>query len=126
MLAHCLLRDNPWYRREAFMQGLKAAGHDVVRRQPDKPDANTLLVIWNRYGGNHDLATKVEATGGVVVVAENGYVSPNGGVPKFEVHPLGPRAHHYYSISQGHHNDDSVKVVPDPFRFQSMRIELKP
>ena len=65
-----LIRAQPHYRRDAFAEGLRAAHFDVVEHlaSPEKGDA---LLIWNRYGGNHERALAFERAGGLVFVAEN-------------------------------------------------------
>ena len=108
------------------MTGLKAAGHEVLLRQPDRLDKNTLLIIWNRYAGNHELALMVERSGGRVLVAENGYIGAGGGTPKFEVHPGGPQPHHYYAIGDGFHNDAGRIRTGAPARFPALGVDLKP
>ena len=126
MNAHSLIRDAPWYRREAFENGLKAAGHTVTRSQPTRPDASTLLLIWNRYGAIHDLASRVEAAGGTVMVAENGYIGRGGTSPKFDVHPNGPKPEHYYALSLGYHNDATRIRAGGCTRLIELDLDLKP
>jgi hypothetical protein len=128
MKAYSLLREQPYYRRDVFESGLRAAGHKVHRGQPPAPDANTLLLIWNRYAEHHTLAKRVESAGGMVIVAENGYIGKNGVSPKFDVYPDGPKADSYYAISFGYHNSDDVIVLPEnqPSRFAQLNIEVKP
>lgn len=126
MRAFSLIRSQPWYRREAFAAGLKAAGHEVQHREPDRYDRDTLLVIWNRYGQTHELAKHVEAGGGRVLVAENGYLGAGGSAPKFDVHPGGPRPHHYYSLSEGWHNGRGAWRAGGAERFAALGVELKP
>lgn len=126
MRAHVLLREKPWYRRDAFVAGLRAAGHEVLCRPPDRLDRETLLVIWNRYAGTHEVALRVEAAGGRVLVAENGYLNGDGGSPKFAVYKAGPKPHDYYCLGLGFHND-AARVKPGgPERWAAMGIELKP
>jgi hypothetical protein len=60
-------------------------------------------VIWNRYAEMHQHALMVEAAGGRVVVAENGYLNAGGGTPKFDVHE-GVQPGHYYALAIGGHN----------------------
>jgi len=126
MEAYCLIRSMPWYRREAFTNGLAAAGHTVFVRSPVHPNKNTLLVIWNRYAENHHLASAVEAKGGTVLVAENGYIGAGGGAPKFQVHPAGPQAHHYYALARSHHNGGGQWRGEDSARFSALGLTLKP
>ena len=126
MKAYCLVREQPWYRREAFTAGLKAAGHAVSLRQPERMDRDTVLVIWNRYGGNHELALEVERKGGTVLVAENGYLGAGGTSPKFDVHPAGPQPEHYYALARGYHNDDARSVAGVAARFPALGVAVKP
>ena len=126
MNAHCLIREAPWYRRDIFVKGLTAAGHRVVSSAPDKFTPDTLLVIWNRYSGNHTIANQVERGGGKVIVAENGYLGRGGTSPKFDVHPNGPQPHHYYSLSLGFHNDDTRIRESDTDRWATLDVEIKP
>lgn len=126
MRAYCLIRDQPWYRRDAFIRGLNSVGMEVHCAAPSKPDRETLLLIWNRYSGWHSTAQQVEAAGGKVIVAENGYLSQGGGVPKFDVHPHGPKPESYYSVSEGWHNGRGKWPSGGPERFQALGVKLKP
>jgi hypothetical protein len=108
MNIYCLIRDKPWYRRDAFRQGALAAGHSFIAGQmPKNIDQETVLLIWNRYGEGHRCALEVERRGGIVLVAENGYYGEGGTSPKFDVYPDGPKPNHYYALSCGYHNDDT-------------------
>jgi hypothetical protein len=78
MNVYCLLRQGPVYRREAFVQGLAAAGLNVSNRLPRAPGPEDVLVIWNRYAENDALARRFEDGGGRVIVAENGYLGYGG------------------------------------------------
>lgn len=126
MKAYCLIRDQPWYRRSAFANGLRACGYDVATRAPDRTAPGDVLVIWNRYAGNHELASRVEHEGATVLVAENGYIDAGGASPKFQVHPAGPKPEHFYALSRGYHNDSTRLPAGDPARWASFGIELKP
>lgn len=65
-----LLRQDPHYRRDAFTTGLEAAGFGVSF-EPHEPRPGDVLLTWNRYGHRHALATRYEAAGATVLVAEN-------------------------------------------------------
>lgn len=73
--AYCLIRPQVHYRREAFLAGLDAADYELIPdsnfRTPIRRD--DLLIIWNRYGHYEQLAERMEAGGGRVMVVENGY-----------------------------------------------------
>lgn len=81
---------------------------------------------WNRYGGNHGIASRFEAEGGTVIVAENGYLGFGGSTPKFDVHPGGPKPGDYYSVALGWHNGRGKWPSGGPERFQALGVELKP
>jgi hypothetical protein len=91
-----LLREALHYRVEAFTAGLMAAGWTASRKAA--PARGNLLVIWNRYGYNDDLAAQYEAAGGHVLVAENGYFATHGEVPDS------------YAISVGQHHHGGANV----------------
>jgi hypothetical protein len=77
MKAYCLIREQPHYRREAFVLGLKAAGYQLMPGEPrpaDHAGPGDVLVIWNRYWHYETMADRFEAAGGRVIVAENGYI----------------------------------------------------
>ena len=126
MKAHVLIREAPWYRRQAFVSGLKAAGCEVQTAPPTHPGSETLLVIWNRYGAMHELAKRVEAAGGRVLVAENGYIGSGGTSPKFDVHPGGPKPGHYYALAWDYHNGGGAWPEGGPERWDRLGVELKP
>lgn len=126
MRAFSAIRKAPFYRHDAFLKGLAAAGHEVHDAQPDRFDDETLFVCWNRYGGNHDLACRVEAGGGRVIVAENGYINGDGSPPKFSVHPGGPKPADYYAIGLGYHNDAERVRAGGRERFDRLGLMLTP
>lgn len=131
MKAYCLIRSQPWYRREAFECGLRAAGHQVLARVPREFDRDSLVVMWNRYAEHHELATRVERAGGTVMVAENGYLGAGGTAPKFDVWG-GVERGHYYALAIGGHNGSGAWFTPpddsDAFksRWRALGVELRP
>lgn len=123
--AYILIRDAPWYRREAFGRGLMAAGYDMrTGTAPARP--GDALVIWNRYAGWHETAVRFEREGGTVICAENGYLGAGGTEPKFDVHPGGPKPGHYYALALGWHNGRGQWPAGGPERFAALQVELKP
>jgi hypothetical protein len=126
--AYSLIREQPFYRREAFAAGLRAAGYEVLHRPPERLGPETVLVIWSRYGANHELALRVEQARGRVYVTENGYLGRGGTSPKFDVHPVGPKEFHYYAIGAGFHNDSTrvPSVNDNGERFAALGVDLRP
>jgi hypothetical protein len=122
--ASVLIREAPWYRRHAFERGLAAVGFEISGNVAGRP--GDVLVIWNRYGNVHEAATRFEREGGRVIVAENGYLGPGGGSPKFQVHPGGPKPTDYYSVSLDWHNGRGSWPCGGPERFRAIGVELKP
>ena len=70
-----LLRREPEFRASAFAEGLRAVGLEIATSPSTGPyAADDVLVTWNRYGHKDTLARSIEARGGTVIVAENGYL----------------------------------------------------
>lgn len=120
--AHVLIRPLPHYRREAFAEGLRAAGCEVRTGMPSGLDASTVVLMWNRYGDNDVYADRVEAAGGTVLVAENGYIGAGGGTPK---HTQGP-GNHYYALARHAHNGRGQWHVGGPERWDALGVAVKP
>jgi hypothetical protein len=112
--AFCHLRADPVYRREAFAHGLKAAGYEVHHCPPRDVEPGDVLVLWNRYAETHDAACRFEKAGGVVLVAENGYL----GVDR--------NNRRRYALAQSGHNGSGFWYVGGPERFAALGVELKP
>lgn len=112
--AYCLIRAEPHYRSEAFVSGLQRAGYQVVRSCPDRGVPGDLLVIWNRYGIYEQAAERFEREGGLVLVAENGYLGKDeGGIQ-------------YYALARHGHNGSGTWPTGGTERFSRLGIELKP
>jgi hypothetical protein len=124
--AWSLIRPAPWYRHEAFAAGLRAVGYDVVHGEPTDPRPGDALVVWNRYGHAHAVASRFEAAGGTVLCAENGYIGHGGSEPKFDVHPGGPKPTDYYALAVGWHNGRGRWLYGGPERFAAIGVELRP
>lgn len=112
--AYCLIRDQPVYRREAFCDGLRAAGYDLRSGAPTDVRAGDLLVMWNRYFDNHERALTFERAGGIVLVAENGYVGVDRADRKI------------YALARGFHNGRGKTPVGGPERWDALSIALAP
>lgn len=112
--AYLLSRDTPHYRRDAFTDGLEAAGCRVVQRPaPSKPSPNDLLVIWNRYSATHGLARRFEAAGAPVIVTENGYLPLRGTKKSF-------------AFALNHHNGAGRWPTDDQRRMDRLDINVEP
>lgn len=74
--AYSLIRPGPAYRAQAFVEGLRKAGYEVLQRAPGRASPGDIVVTWNRYGSWDAIASSFEAQGGRAVVAENGYIDP--------------------------------------------------
>src|SRR5687767_11497644 len=102
------------------MTGLAAAGYDVRAGGPQGIERGDVVVMWNRYAENHELANRVEREGGVVLVAENGYVGPGGVSP----HAMEPRS--VYALAIGGHNGSGSWTWGGPERWDVLGVALKP
>lgn len=114
--AWCLVRDQPHYRREAFVSGLAASGYTVQPDAGGTPDAGPgdLVVGWNRYGWIEQIADAVEARGATFVCAENGYIQGR--------HDGGS----YYALAIHGHNGSGTVRVGGPERWDALGVQLKP
>jgi hypothetical protein len=114
LFAYNCTRREVHYRHEIFSAGLKAAGYQVRSCVPDnlvKP--GDVLLIWNRYGQYHDIATRFERAGGTVIVAENGYLR-------------GPKdGGDYYALARHGHNGSGTWPDAGEDRFAALGVELK-
>ena len=96
------------------MAGLEAAGYKIGGSPPQRPEPDDVLVIWNRYGTNHEVANRFERCGAGVLVVENGYLGREW---------LGD---HWYSISLGRHNGGGIWPRGGSERWDSLGVDLKP
>jgi hypothetical protein len=112
--AYCLIREQPAYRRDAFVAGLKKHGYEVVLGPPVQQKTRDILVTWNRYGEVEQRADQFEANGGTVLVAENGYINGR--------HEGGD----YYALAKHGHNGSGDWYVGGRERWDALGVELKP
>lgn len=117
--AFCMIREQPHYRRDAFVSGLRAVGYDVRMGGPRDAQPGDVLVGWNRYTETHEIASRFEKAGGIYVCAENGYLGPGGISP----HEMGPRE--WYALAIGGHNGSGTWAVGGPERWQALHVDLK-
>jgi len=112
------IREQPTYRRDAFVNGLKRLGYTQFddyrcgRGFPSGPD--DLLVLWNLHRGPDESYAKAwEAKGGTVLVCENGYLQRQDKT--------------YYAISvHGHNGSGWFPAGDGAERFARLGFELKP
>jgi hypothetical protein len=112
--AYCQIRTDPVYRREAFCKGLAAVGASVVLGGVPKAQAGDALLIWNRYGEWHNMASRFEDEGGTVIVAENAYL----GVDRSN--------RMRYAIALDGHNGSGAWPMGGPERWDALGIALQP
>lgn len=115
MKAYCLIRSQPVYRREAFAAGLARHGYEVrLAWPPQRIEHGDVLVIWNRYAEWHDVATRFEKAGGIVLVAENAYLG------------LDRNDRRRYAIASYGHNGSGCWHVGQENRFAELGIPVLP
>lgn len=114
MNAYCLIRPLPHYRLDAFVAGLKAAGYQVTVGVCGKVNPGDVLLIWNRYGSNEQLADDFERRGGTVLVAENGYIGRDAA------------GRQHYALAIHGHNGRGQWHPGGTERWVQLGIELKP
>lgn len=113
MKAVCLIREQPCYRRDAFVGGLRRAGYTLdTGGQPQAP--TDLLVIWNRYGHYAQMADAWERSGGTVLVAENGYCG------------IDAQGRQRYALAAHGHNGSGWWPVGAEDRFAALGLEPQP
>lgn len=113
MIAVVTIREEPCYRRQAFVAGLRRVGYAVVdRANPDGPE--DYLILWNYHPATIGQAAKWEAQGGTVIVCENGYAGKD---------ELGRQ---YYAIAVHGHNGSGWFPVGAEDRFGKLAIEVHP
>jgi hypothetical protein len=113
VIAISKIRDQPHYRRDAFIAGLRRCGY-TLREDGWPTDRRDVLVIWNRYGANEAHANQWEKRGGSVLVAENGYVGKDN------------EGRQLYALSVHGHNGSGWYPVGSYDRFADLNIHLKP
>lgn len=111
--AWCDIKEQPAYRADAFVAGLRACGFHVRHRElpgNEKPGPEDVLVIWNRYSDREQTADTWERQGGTVLVCENGYVGRDG------------EGRQYYAIARHGHNGSGQWDPAGPERWEALEI----
>jgi hypothetical protein len=113
--AVCLIRNEPAYRKRAFVEGLQQAGYRIYySAQGLQPTKQDVMLCWNRGGAFGDQANLWERHGGTVMVAENGYI----GRDKDGVQ--------LYALALHGHNGSGAWPRGGSERFDALGIEVKP
>lgn len=113
IIAICNIRTQPAYRRDAFVAGLNRVGYSVVQGgKPRGPE--DLLVLWNKYDAQEQLANTWERSGGSVIVCENGYIGADA------------KGRQLYAIAVGGHNGSGHVPVGSEDRFSALGIDVQP
>ena len=122
MKALCLIREAPTYRRDASLNGLKAAGFQIMPHG-HKPTPGDLLVIWNRYAHYEAEALRFEAAGAAVIVMENGYLGHHEDEYRKSFAVNGEQL---YAMALWHHNGAGRWPVGAPGRWREQGITVQP
>lgn len=113
--AFSLVRQQPHYRHESFLAGLNAAGFEATSGHFNRPARpGEVLVVWNRGNDLDWIARKFESTGGIVIVAENGYIGRD------------ENGLQHYALALHGHNGSGRWPVGDGSRWAKLGIPLKP
>jgi hypothetical protein len=120
--AVCLVREAPHYRRNAFLDGLRAAGFQITNAIGD-PRPGDVLVIWNRYTVNDITATRFEKAGAAVFVTENGYLGHHYDDYAKPFHQNGEQL---FALALGHHNGAGQWHVGGPGRWREQGLTTAP
>lgn len=117
-----MVRDVPHYRRDAILEGLRAADFQIVPNIRD-PRPGDAVVVWNRYSHYETEAQRFERAGAAVLVVENGYLG----------HHYNDYAKAYtadgeqlYSLALNNHNGAGQWWTGGRTRWRCQGIELKP
>jgi hypothetical protein len=113
VLAIVKIRGEPHYRREAFCAGLRRVGYTVVERGVPS-GRQDFLVQWNRKLADEPEAHAWEASGGSVLVAENGYVGKD------------EQGRQNYALAVHAHNGAGWFPVGAEDRFSALGVAPKP
>lgn len=108
------IRPEPFYRRDAFEQGLKRHSYTFERNPFEPSSRDDLMVLWNLKAGEEEsLAQTFERRGGTVLVVENGYLQR---VDKT----------HYAISTHGHNGSGWFPWDPREDRFSRLGFQIHP
>jgi hypothetical protein len=103
-----MMNSAPHYKRECFKAGLARLGYQVIDRPAGPAQKGDVLMLWNRHQHEDAIARAYEASGAIVLVAENGYIGTdeNGGK--------------LFALAQSYHNGAGKWNVGSPSRWASV------
>lgn len=98
---------------QCFAAGLSAIGYKVTNCE-FSPDADDLLVIWNRMRRDETVAARFQRAKAKIIIAENGYIGRDSEGTKL------------FAMSRTYHNGAGKWPEGDAARWAEFDIELKP
>jgi hypothetical protein len=112
--ALCVIRNEPSYRKEFFVEGLRRAGFAISGNLGHKPNREDVLLVWNRHGAHDGFARRFESVGARVIVAENGWIGKDRG------------GHKLYALCLAHHNGAGTWRVGEADRWEAGGYSCRP
>lgn len=113
--AYVHLREDPHYRRLAFINGFARLGYIVVQGQPQKPiSERDVCVIWNKTPRSRLTFEAARAAGAACIVAENGYAG------------LDDQGHRPYALALDGHCGSGRWYVGDESRLEALNLPFQP
>lgn len=109
-----MIRNEPSYRKEFFVDGLKRCGFQISHDINHRPKPDDVLIIWNRHGQHNSHAKRFERAGAKVIVVENAWIGKDW------------RGHKLYAMCLGHHNGAGEWRIGQEDRWATFGIEIKP
>jgi hypothetical protein len=112
--AYVHLREDPHYRHDAFIQGLRRLGYHIELGEPYGPlTKDQVVVIWNKTSRSDRTIEMARKGEGAVIVAENGYYGKDkqGRTP--------------FALALDGHCGSGRWYVGDDTRFKALGIEFK-
>lgn len=116
--AFILIRDQPHYRRDAWVNGAIRLGYAVETGHgaaASRAGHGDIVVSWNRYGASNMACAQAESRGATVIVTENGYLAEDM-----------PGKGRWYAAALGHHNGRGKWQIGGPERWDRLGVRLEP
>ena len=113
-LASVLFRPGRHYRQELFYSGLRKHGYKVIEGPASHPSPEDVLVLWNRFQRDEQVARSYEKAGARVLITENGYIGQDD------------KGQGLFAMAQSQHNGAGSWPIGGPERWEKMHVELNP